>query len=116
MPPFLLIPFLSLRFAMRYLLLLPLLWTLSAQAQSDTESRCQQEFVEWMLHQQQLFSNRKSDKIERRRAERAIDLARLDYEKLASFCKTMQLVRGYQDEDPRLKPRAGEVHDFTPAS
>ena len=101
---------------MRHLLLLPLLWVLPVQARGDAESRCQQEFVEWMLHQQQLFSNRKADKMERRRAERAIDLARQDYEKQASFCKTMQLVRDYQDKDPRLKPRAGEIHDFMPAS
>jgi len=95
---------------MRYLLLLPLLWTLPAQANS--ESQCQQEFVGWMLHQQQQFSDRKSDKMERRRAERAIDLARQEYDKQASFCKTMQLVHGYKDADPRFTPRVGEIHDY----
>ena len=99
---------------MRYLLLLPLLWTLPAQASS--ESQCQQEFVGWMLQQQQQFSDRKSDKMERRRAERAIELARQEYDKQTSFCKTMELVRSYKDSDPRFKPRSGEVHDFTPAS
>ncbi|MCF3096841.1 hypothetical protein [Aeromonas australiensis] len=95
---------------MRYLLLLPLLWTLPAQANS--ESQCQQEFVGWMLHQQQQFSDRKSDKMARRRAERAIDLARKEYDKQASFCKTMQLVHENKDGDPRFKPRSGEIHDF----
>lgn len=99
---------------MRYLLLLPLLWTLPVQANS--ESQCQQEFVGWMLQQQQQFSDRKSDKMERRRAERAIELARQEYDKQASFCKTMQLVRSYKDSDPRFKPRTGEIHDFAPAS
>lgn len=99
---------------MRYLILLSLLWTLTAQANS--ESQCQQEFVGWVLHQQQQFSDRKSDKMERRRAERAIELARQEYDKQASFCKTMQLVHEYKDDDPRLAPRKGEVHDFTPAS
>ena len=96
---------------MRYLLLLPLLWTLPAQANS--ESQCQQEFVGWMLQQQQQFSDRKSDKMERRRAERAIELARQEYDKQASFCKTMQLVRSYKDGDPRFSPRSGEIHNFT---
>ena len=99
---------------MRYLLLLPLLWTLPAQANS--ESQCKQEFVGWMLHQQQQFSDRKSDKMERRRAERAIELARQEYDKQTSFCKTMELVRSYKDSDPRFKPRTGEIHDFAPAS
>lgn len=95
---------------MRYLLLLPLLWTLPAQA--NNEAKCQQEFVNWMLHQQQQFSDRKSDKMERRRAERAIELARQEYDKQTSFCKTMELVRSYKDSDPRFKPRTGEIHDF----
>ncbi|QWZ80109.1 MULTISPECIES: hypothetical protein [Aeromonas] len=99
---------------MRYLILLSLLWTLPAQANS--ESQCQQEFVGWMLHQQQQFSDRKSDKMERRRAERAIDLARQEYDKQASFCKTMQLVREYKDGDPRFTPRPGEIHDYSTAS
>ncbi|HEH9439898.1 hypothetical protein AOX56_02070 [Aeromonas sobria] len=99
---------------MRYLLLLPLLWTLPAQA--NNEAKCQQEFVDWMLHQQQQFSDRKSDKMERRRAERAIELARQEYDKQTSFCKTMALVRSYKDSDPRFKPRTGEIHDFAPAS
>ncbi|WP_148612908.1 hypothetical protein, partial [Aeromonas sobria] len=75
-------------------------------------AKCQQEFVDWMLHQQQQFSDRKSDKMERRRAERAIELARQEYDKQTSFCQTMELVRSYKDSDPRFKPRAGEIHDF----
>ena len=89
---------------MRYLILLSLLWTLPAQANS--ESQCQQEFVGWMLHQQQQFSDRKSDKMERRRAERAIELARQEYDKQTSFCKTMELVHAATKmSDPRFKPR-----------
>ncbi|MGL4764399.1 hypothetical protein [Aeromonas jandaei] len=99
---------------MRYLLLLSLLWTLPALAES--ESHCQQAFVDWMLHQQQQFSDRKADKMTRRRAERAIDLARQEYDKAGSFCQTMQLVSSYNDGDPRLTPRSGEIHDFAPAS
>lgn len=99
---------------MRYLLLLSLLWTLPALAES--ESHCQQAFVDWMLHQQQQFSDRKADKMTRRRAERAIDLARQEYDKAGSFCQIMQLVSSYNDGDPRLTPRSGEIHDFAPAS
>ncbi|MGL5325140.1 MAG: hypothetical protein ACRC91_10535 [Aeromonas sp.] len=99
---------------MRYLLLLPLLWALPVQA--NNESQCQREFVDWMLHQQQLFSDRKSDKMARRRAERAIDMARQELDKQAGFCKTMQLVRDYKDGDPRFISRPGELHDYRTAA
>ncbi|MGY3863534.1 hypothetical protein ACW5WN_18345 [Aeromonas lacus] len=99
---------------MRYLLLLSLFWTLPALAES--ESHCQQAFVDWMLHQQQQFSDRKADKMTRRRAERAIDLARQEYDKAGSFCQTMLQIEAYRDSDPRFTPREGEIHNFHPAS
>ncbi|MFB2865164.1 hypothetical protein [Aeromonas sp. MdU4] len=99
---------------MRYLLLLPLLWTLPARAES--ESHCQQAFVDWMLHHQQQFSDRKADKMSRRQAERAIDLARQEYEKAGSFCQALQQIEEARDRDPRLAPREGEIHNFQPAS
>ncbi|QWL60188.1 hypothetical protein HQ400_19985 [Aeromonas jandaei] len=97
---------------MRYLLLLSLLWTLPALAES--ESHCQQAFVDWMLHQQQQFSDRKADKMTRRRAERAIDLARQEYDKAGSFCQTMLQIEAYRDSDPRFTPREGRSTTSTP--
>ncbi|WP_081959407.1 hypothetical protein [Aeromonas finlandensis] len=99
---------------MRYLFLLPLLWNLPAQA--NNESQCQQEFVDWMLHQQQQLSDLTSDKMTRRRAQRAIELARQEHEKAGSFCQTMLQIEEYRDSDPLLTPSEGEIHNVHPAS
>ncbi|MGY3904140.1 hypothetical protein ACW5XF_16940 [Aeromonas lusitana] len=96
---------------MRLLFLILLFSTLPARA--ATEAECQQAFVEWMLSQQQQFSDRKASKMVRRNAERAIDQARGEYAKQESFCQAMALVSRDQTADPRFKPRTGEIHDFT---
>ncbi|MCH7373051.1 MULTISPECIES: hypothetical protein [Aeromonas] len=97
---------------MRTLLLILLLCTLPVRA--ATEAECQRAFVEWMLDQQQQFSDRKASKMTRRNAERTIDQARDEFAKQESFCQTMAWVAGEQRQDLRFKPREGEVHDFTP--
>ncbi len=97
---------------MRALLLIALFVVLPAKAASETE--CQQAFLEWMLDQQKQFSDRSASKMERRNAERAIDQAREAFAKQESFCQAMAWVAGDQGEDPRFKPRTGEIHDFVP--
>ncbi|MGY4012952.1 hypothetical protein [Aeromonas molluscorum] len=82
--------------------------------QNNNEDECRQAFQHWMLDQQQLFSNRKASKQDRRQAERAIDLVRAEYEKGESFCQSMDLAKQSNGTDPRFKPRRGEVHDFIP--
>ena len=99
---------------MRCLLLLALFSALPAKAANETE--CRQAFLEWMLSQQKQFSDRKASKMERRNAERAIDQARDAFAKQESFCQAMAWVASAEDNDPRFKPRTGEIHDFTPAS
>ena len=99
---------------MRCLLLLALLFALPAKAAD--ESQCRQAFLEWMLSQQKQFSDRKASKMERRNAERAIDQARDEFAKQESFCPAMAWVSRDQSQDPRFKPRPGEIHDFTPRS
>ncbi|MGY3945540.1 hypothetical protein [Aeromonas tecta] len=96
---------------MRPLLLILLFSTLPTRA--ATEPECQQAFVDWMLSQQQQFSDRKTSKMARRSAERAIDQARDEYAKQESFCQAMTWVERNQDQDPRFKPRTGEIHDFS---
>lgn len=95
---------------MRPLFLLTLLYSLPAQAATETE--CQQAFTEWMLHQQQAFSDRKANKMVRRNAERAIDQVRDEYAKQESFCQAMAWVKEDERRDPSFKPRSGEIHDF----
>lgn len=95
---------------MRPLFLLTLLCSLPAQAATETE--CQQAFTEWMLHQQQAFSDRKANKMVRRNAERAIDQVRDEYAKQESFCQAMAWVKEDERRDPSFKPRSGEIHDF----
>ncbi|MBA8782446.1 MULTISPECIES: hypothetical protein [Aeromonas] len=97
---------------MRALLLIALFVALPAKAADETE--CRQAFLEWMLSQQKQFSDRKASKMERRNAERAIDQARDAFAKQESFCQTMAWVASTEDNDPRFKPRTGEIHDFTP--
>ncbi|WP_043757897.1 hypothetical protein [Aeromonas taiwanensis] len=97
---------------MRALLLITLFAVLPAKAATETE--CQQAFLEWMLDQQKQFSDRKASKMERRNAERAIDQAREAFAKQESFCQAMAWVADEQGEDPRFKPRSGEIHDFVP--
>ena len=99
---------------MRCLLLLALFSALPAKATNETE--CRQAFLEWMLSQQKQFSDRKASKMERRNAERAIDQARDEFAKQESFCQAMAWVSRDQSQDPRFKPRTGEIHDFTPRS
>lgn len=96
---------------MRPLLLILLFSTLPIQA--ATESECQLAFTEWMLAQQQQFSDRKASKMARRNAERAIDQVRDEFAKQESFCQAMAWVARNQSQDPRFKPRTGEIHDFT---
>ncbi|MGL5815142.1 MAG: hypothetical protein ACRCYW_17715 [Aeromonas sp.] len=95
---------------MRPLFLLALLCTLPAQA--ATEAECQQAFTDWMLSQQQAFSDRKASKMVRRNAERAIDQVRDEYAKQESFCQAMAWVEADKKKDPSFKPRSGEIHDF----
>ena len=97
---------------MRALLLIALFVALPAKAADETE--CRQAFLEWMLSQQKQFSDRKASKMERRNAERAIDQAREAFAKQESFCQAMAWVADEQGEDPRFKPRSGEIHDFVP--
>ncbi|KMK90136.1 hypothetical protein ACEUDH_18400 [Aeromonas dhakensis] len=97
---------------MRFVLMISLLLTLPAQAASETQ--CRQAFTEWMLAQQQQFSDRKASKMERRSAERAIDQVRSEFSKWESFCQAMEWVEHNRDQDPRFTPRLGEIHDFTP--
>ncbi|MFG0832584.1 hypothetical protein ACEUC3_14035 [Aeromonas bivalvium] len=98
------------------LLLLTLLLSPLTHAASPPprEDQCRQAFLQWMLDQQQVFSDRKASKQDRRQAERAIDLVRAEYEKEESFCQSMALARQKLGADPRFKPRRGEIHDFTP--
>ncbi|MGY3859607.1 hypothetical protein [Aeromonas intestinalis] len=95
---------------MRPLLLTLLLSTLPVQAATETE--CQQAFTDWMLSQQQAFSDRKASKMVRRNAERAIDQVRTEYAKEESFCQAMAWVEADKTRDPSFKPRSGEIHDF----
>ncbi|MGY6040403.1 hypothetical protein [Aeromonas sp. AE23HZ002T15] len=95
---------------MRPLFLLALFCTLPAQA--ATEAECQQAFTDWMLSQQQAFSDRKASKMVRRNAERAIDQVRDEYAKQESFCQAMAWVEADKKKDPSFKPRSGEIHDF----
>lgn len=98
-------------FCMRPLLLILLFSTLPARA--ATEFECQQAFTDWMLSQQQHFSDRKASKMVRRNAERAIDQVREEYAKEESFCQAMAWVEADKKRDPSFKPRTGEIHDFT---
>lgn len=96
---------------MRPLFLFALCCALPVRAASEAE--CQQAFTEWMLSQHQQFGDRKAGKMARRNAERAIDRARDEYARQESFCQAMAWVEGDRPQDPRFKPREGEVHDFT---
>ncbi|MBV7600128.1 hypothetical protein [Aeromonas sp. sia0103] len=96
---------------MRVLLLIALCGALPVQAANEAE--CRQAFTEWMLDQQQQFSDRKASKMARRKAERAIDQVREEFAKRESFCQAMAWVARDQDRDPRFNPRAGEIHDFS---
>ncbi|QFI55573.1 hypothetical protein [Aeromonas simiae] len=90
-----------------------LLWSVSAQADAPSEQQCQQQFAAWTLERQQQFSNRALDKIERRRAERAIDLAREQLEQGEGFCALVAQLATLDDSDPRFNARKGEIHDFS---
>lgn len=92
-----------------------LLWSVNAQANVPSEQQCQQQFAAWMLERQQQFSNRALDKIERRRAERAIDLARERLEQGEGFCTLAARLATLDDSDPRFNARKGEIHDFSDA-
>jgi hypothetical protein len=85
-----------------------------AAPQENKEDTCRQAFQHWMLNQQQVFSDRKASKQDRRQAERAIDLVRAEYEKGESFCQSRALAKQSNGADPRFKPRRGEIHDFIP--
>ncbi len=97
-------------FTMRLELLFMLLATSSAQAASEEE--CQQAFTQWMVTQQQQFSDRKASDNARRNAERAIDQAREEYDKQESFCQTMEWVKQKRADDPSIQPQAGEIQNF----
>ena len=79
---------------------------------SEAPAPCSEAFGRWMLEQQQQFSNRKLGKVERRKAERAIDAARAAWEKDHDFCAALKVSKQAARRDPRFNARFGEVHDF----
>ncbi len=82
-----------------------------ALATKQQEAPCQQDFVAWMLVQQQQFSDRSLTPQTRRQAERNIDTIRQSLAQGDDFCRAMALTRQLPKETDGA-PREGEIQSF----